>query len=109
MIIKTKALRYLGGLSGHGVITRHGKTLAHANFDFDGYFQKVGGVTGCGEIELAPDVLKGLFGRTDLQLLTDQGRVLNLSFSDTTLAPASEVAHVDVTGQLPMAPGDWRH
>ncbi len=109
MAFKTKALRYLGGISGQGVVTQNGKTLAPAKFDIDGYFQATVGVTGCGEIRLAPDVLEGLFGRKDLQLLTDQGRVLHLRFSNSSLAPASDAAHVDVTGQLPTAPGDWRH
>lgn len=109
MTSKTKALRYLGGISGHGVVTQNGKTLAQADFDFDGYFHAGVGVTVCGEIQAPPEVLKGLFGRTDLQLLTDRGLILDLSFSDSTLAPASDVAHVDVTGQLPTTPADWRH
>lgn len=106
---KTKALRYLGGISGQGVVTQNGKWLARANFDLDGYFRGAVGVTGCGEIQAPAEVLKGLFGRTDLQLLTDRGLLLDLSFSDTTLAPTSDVAHVDVTGELLTSPSDWRH
>lgn len=109
MTSKTKALRYLGGISGHGVVTRKGKTLAQADFDFDGYFNAGAGVTVCGEIQAPPKVLKRLFGRSDLQLLTDRGLLLDLSFLDSTLAPGSDVVHVDVTGQLPTAPADWRH
>lgn len=106
---KTKSLRYLGGMSGQGVVTQNGKALAKASFDFDGYFRAAAGFTGCGEIQAPPEVLRGLFGRTDLQLLTDRGRLLDLTFSDSTLAPASDVVHVDVTGQLPTAAADWRH
>jgi hypothetical protein len=109
MTRKTKALRYLGGMSGHGVVTHNGETLAQADFDFDGYFNAGGGVMVCGEIHAPPKVLKRLFGRSDLQLLTDRGLVLDLSFLDSTLAPGSDVAHVDVTGQLPTALADWRH
>lgn len=105
---KTKALRYLGGISGEGVVTQNGKRLAQASFDLDGYFRAPLGVTGSGQIQAPAAVLKGLFGLPDLQLLTDGGLLLNLSFSETTLAPASDVAHVDVTGQLP-SPSDWRH
>ncbi|MDI9849910.1 hypothetical protein QM467_17855 [Rhodoblastus sp. 17X3] len=103
---KAKALRYLGGISGQGIVTQNGKRLAQANFDLDGYFRAAVGVTGSGEIQAPAEILKGLFGRTDLQLLTDRGLLLDLSFSDATLAPASEVAHVDVTGQLPTTPSD---
>lgn len=108
MAFKTKALRYLGGISGRGVIKQNGKTIAAANFDFDGYFRPAAGVTGSGEIQLPGRVLKDLFGRTDLQLLTDRGLLLDLRFSDSSLPAASEVAHVEVKGQEPIAPADWR-
>ena len=62
------------------------------------------GSRAAGEIQAPAEVLKGLFGLPDLQLLTDRGFLLDLSFSDTTLAPASDVAHVDVSGQLPTRP-----
>jgi hypothetical protein len=103
--MKTTGLRYLGGMSGSGVVTQNGKTITPATFDLEGYFRAVGGVTGSGEIQLPAGVLKDLFGRTDLQLLTDQGCVLDLSFSVSKLIPTGDVAHVDVTGA--MAPGDW--
>ena len=109
MAFKTTALRYLGGISGHGVVTQNGAKIAPATFDFDGYFRAAAGVTACGEIQMPADVLKSLFGRSDLQLVTDQGRLLDLSFSDPASPPAGDVAHVDVSGELPMAPGDWRH
>jgi hypothetical protein len=106
---KSRALRYLGRLSGRGVISQNGKSLAEADFDFDGYFHAATGVTACGEIEAPPEVLEGLFGRPDLQILTEEGLLLNINFSDAKLAPSSDVAHVDVTGQLPTASADWRH
>jgi hypothetical protein len=106
MSFKTTGLRYLGGLSGHGAIVLDGQEITPASFEFDGYFRAAAGVTGSGEIRLPAGVLKDLFGRKDLQLLTDQGRLLDLSFSDVKHPPAGDVAHVDVTGK--MAPGDWR-
>jgi hypothetical protein len=108
MAFKTTALRYLGGISGNGVVKQNGKTIAPAKFDLDGYFRPAVGVTGSGEIQLSGEVLQSLFGRTDLQLLTDQGLLLALRFSDSTLPAASNVAHVDVTSQSPTALGDWR-
>jgi hypothetical protein len=108
MAFKTKPLRYLGGISGNGFVQHNGENIAAATFDLDGYFRPNLGVTGSGEIQLSGDVLKSLFGRTDLQLLTDQGLVLELRFSDRTLREASEVAAIDVTGQFPTAPEAWR-
>jgi hypothetical protein len=105
--MKTTPLRYLGSLSGHGVVTQNGAEVAQATFDLDGYFRAPAGVTGCGEIKLPAGVLQSLFGGGDLQLLTDQGRLLDLRFSELTPPPAGDVAHVDVTAVLPMKPGDW--
>jgi hypothetical protein len=108
MAFKTQPLRYLGGISGHGIVTQDGKEIAPAKFDLDGYFRPAVGVTGSGEIELSGEVLKNLFGRTDLQLLTDKGLLLALRFSDSKLPAASEVAAVDVTGKFSTAPDAWR-
>ncbi len=99
-------MRYLGGLSGRGVLKRNGEAIARASYDFDRYVNKSAGVTGCGEIRAPASALKDVFGRKDIQLLTDDGRLLDLRFSEKTLLPASDVAHVDVTGDLPTAQRD---
>jgi hypothetical protein len=57
-------------------------------------------VEGSGDLVLAPSDLKAVFGRVGVQLLTDDGRVLNLRFSEKELRAASDVAHVYVTGDL---------
>ncbi len=61
-----------------------------------------------GELKLAPSDLKAVFGRPGVQLLTDDGRLLDLRFSEKELHPGAEVAHVDVTGDLPRSPAEWR-
>jgi hypothetical protein len=66
-------------------------------------------VTGSGEIRLAAAALESVFGRDDVQLLTDDGRLLDLRFSEKELLAASDVAHVDVTGDLPTDPESWGH
>jgi hypothetical protein len=66
------------------------------------------GITSSGEIRAPASVLVGVFGRTDVQLLTDDSRLLDLRFSDKQLSAASEAAHVDVTGDLPTTPQTWR-
>jgi hypothetical protein len=102
-------LHYLGGISGRGILTCKGRKIGRAFYDFDGFFRQPVGVTSCGEIQLASPVLREVFGRRDLQLLTDDGRRLDLTFSEKKLPPSSDVAHVDVTGELPITPQSWRH
>jgi hypothetical protein len=101
-------MHYLGGLRGGGVLTCGDQPLARAEYDIDGYFTKPDRVTGSGEIRTSPEVLKEVFGRRDLVLRTDDGRTLTLYFTEKRLAAASDVAHVDVSGDLP-ARSDWRH
>ena|SRR5579872_5198078 len=100
---------YLGRLSGTGALRRGGEEIARASFDFEGFLQKPMRVTSSGEIRAPAAVLLSVFGRTDIQLLTDEGRLLNLRFSDKRLNSESEAAQVEVTGELPATPLSWRH
>ncbi len=100
-------LIYLGGISGSGVIRCDGEEIARARYDFDGFFHRAAGVTGAGEIQLSAAALKRAAGCKNLQLFTDDGRLLDLKFSEKTLPSASEIAHVDVSGDLPN-PRSWR-
>jgi hypothetical protein len=100
-------MHYLGGISGSGVLKCDGEDITRATYDFDGFFHKATGVTGSGEIRLSPPALRSVFGRQRVQLFTDDGRLLNLKFSEKTLPSASDAAHVDVTGDLPN-PRNWR-
>jgi hypothetical protein len=100
-------LHYLGGISGSGILKCEGEEIARATYDFDGFFHKTAGVTGSGEIRLPAQALRGVFGRQGVQLFTDDGRLLDLRFSEKTLPSASDSAHVDVTGDLPDPP-NWR-
>ncbi len=101
-------MRYLGSLSGSGVVMCDGKAVARASYDFDGFLQPKAGVTSSGEIRLSASVLKDVFGRGDVQLRTDDGRLLALRFSEKKLLATAASAHVDVTGELPV-PQDWQH
>jgi len=102
-------MHYLGRLSGNGVLRCNGEHIARASYDFDGFVTKPLAVTCCGEIQLSAAILKDVFGRRDVQLLTDDGRLLDLVFSEKALRSASDVAHVDVTGELPATPQSWRN
>jgi hypothetical protein len=102
-------MRYLGGLRGVGVLTSGDDAAGvRANYDFDGFLRKNDQVASCGEIRMSPAALMDVFGRRDLRLLTKDGRVLNLAFSDKQLKATSDAAPVDVTGDLPDASG-WCH
>jgi hypothetical protein len=102
-------MHYLGGISGGGVVICGGKEIARASYDFDGYLRPPTGVVSCGEIRLSPSKLQGLLGRNDVQIRTDDGRLLDLRFSDKKLDAGTDAAHVDVTGELPPAfPQNWR-
>jgi len=101
-------MHYLGGISGNGVVMCDGKEVARAAYDFDGYLRPPNGIISCGEIRLAASALKDLFGRDGVQIRTEDGRLLDLKFSEKKLESAAEVAHVDVTGDLPTAPQNWR-
>ena len=67
------------------------------------------GQTSSGEIRLPSADLKSLFGVEGLQLLTDDGRLLDLKFAAKELTSLSESLHVDITGGLPATPAGWLH
>lgn len=89
-------MRYLGGTTGGGMLKCAGTDIGRASYDFDSYAQKSGEITRSGEIRLAKGALAGIFGRSDVELLTDDGQLLRLRFSERKLAPAGNAAHVDV-------------
>jgi hypothetical protein len=101
-------MRYLGGISGGGVLKRDGEEITRVSYELDGFYMEPAGVTRCGEIRIDADALKGVFGRDGVQLLTDDGRLFDLSFSDKELIPAADAVHVDVTGGMSAKPGKQR-
>jgi hypothetical protein len=97
-------LRYLGRSSGSGVLTRNGEQIARASYDFENYSKKPTGIASSGEIRLTAAALEDIFGCEGLQLLTDDGRLLDLKFSDRKLPFDSDAAHVDVIGESLVSP-----
>jgi hypothetical protein len=100
-------MRYLGGLRGAGTLRCAGQLLAPADYDLDGYLVPPAGVAASGEVRTAPEVLRKVFGRRDLELVTEDGRALSFRFSEKKLLAGDNAAHVDVTGGLPTAK-EWR-
>jgi hypothetical protein len=94
-------LYYLGALRGTGILSDGEEAGIQVEYDIDGFRSGSSAVIGSGEVRMAPLALQRMFGRKDLRLLTDQGRVLNLVFSDKELGSIADVAPVDVAGELP--------
>ncbi len=101
------SIRYLGVMRGSGSMACHGEPMGRADYEIEGFQTKPGEVVGSGEIRMAPEDLDRAFGRTDLQLTTDDGRVLAVRFSGKRLDPTSAAAHADISGDLPPV-SHWR-
>ena len=101
-------MEYLGGISGEGTLVQQGKDIARAYYDFDGYLTQHAGVTCNGELRSSASILGAIFGLADLQLRTDDGRLLELRISSKTVDRLAEAVHVDVRGQLPEKKREWR-
>ena len=100
-------MQYLGVMRGSGVLTSGDEQMGRVDYDIDGFLTRPGEVVGSGEIRMTPEALNNAFGRQDLRLTTDDGRILEVRFSGKRSDPASEAAHADFTGQLPGAT-EWR-
>lgn len=101
-------MKYLGRMAGNAQITQDGLPVGRASYDFEGFAGPKGRIVSSGEIKSTPAELKIVFGQRGVRLVTDDGRLLNLSFSDRVRGAANDVAHVEVTGDLPDTPAEWR-
>jgi hypothetical protein len=100
-------MRHLGALRGSGTLRRGDAMLGAVAYELDCFTTKPGEVVGSGEITMAPAELANALGRQDLELVTEDGRILALRFSNGRQDAASGVAHADILGGLP-AEDVWR-
>jgi hypothetical protein len=100
-------MRHLGVLRGGGVLECNGAPIGRAEYEFDGYLVRPGEIAASGEVHMDAAKLAEVFGRNDLTLRTDDGRVLSIRFSGKRLAPSCGVAHADVRDGLPEEK-QWR-
>ena len=89
-------------------MTRDGEALARVAYEFDGYSRPGGQIMSSGEIEARAADLQAAFGRSGVQLLTDDGLLLDIKFSQKALSAQSVVAQVEVRGDLPKSRENWR-
>ena len=87
---------------------RDGRPIVRTSYEFEGFSRMRGAVMSSGEIILSPADLKIIFGRRGVQLLTDDGRLLDLRFSNKELRDGDAAALVEVSGDLPASPAEWR-
>jgi len=95
-------MKYLGNISGRGVLQHEGVEFADATYELEGYVQRAGSVTGSGEIGLAAAALQSVIDQPNLQLRTTNGHLLDIKFSDKKIRAGNHI-HVDVSGDLPAA------
>jgi hypothetical protein len=101
-------MQYLGRIIGDGTLTANGETIDRADYEIDGFLKAKIGVSGSGEIRASADALRRVFGRRDVQIVTGDGRHIDVRFSDRKMTPGARVAHVELSGALPTARADWR-
>lgn len=94
-------MKYLGTLAGEGCILHDGMDLTRAQFEFDGYSTSHAGVICSGELRMPAVMLERAFLLRTVQLRTDDGRMLEVRFSDNKIRPDQDAAHVDVRGEIP--------
>ncbi len=99
-------MKYLGALRGSGMLEWGGKPIGRADYEFDGYLVRRGEVVGSGEVRMDPELLADAFGRRDLTIRTDDGRILALRFSGKNLPPGGKLAHAEVREGLPQE-NEW--
>lgn len=107
-------MRHRRSISGTGILMCDGEEIARVSYELENIGIETTGVMRSGELRISADALKGVFGREDVQLLTDDGRIFDLRLSNKVLRPATDGAHVDDVDASdalqPAAAGQkWRH
>lgn len=100
-------MKYLGSISGCGMLQCKGVTIAEATYELEGYVHRVGGVTGSGEIGLSATALQAVLEQPEVQLLTGNNHLLDVRFSDKAVRTGDHV-HVEVSGDR-LAEEEWHH
>ena len=100
-------MRYLGVMRGNGSLSCDGQPLGKVEYEIEGYLNRAGEVVGSAEIRMASAELDYAYGRRNLQLTAEDGRVLDVRFSSNRNDARNSEAHADIRGDLPPA-SQWR-
>lgn len=100
-------MKYLGSISGTGMLLCDGIAYADATYEIDGFMRIKGQTSGTGEIGLVTGFATEAIAHKDLQLRTADGRVLDLAVANTKTRIPNRIS-VDISAGLPAA-GDWFH
>lgn len=101
-------MRYLGTLRGTGDLTRPDGSTVAVRYEFDGYIEHSGRVTGGGEIRLPKEAAAfPASPRERAMFTTEDGRRIEVRFADTKQPPSGGVRLVDIIGGVPPA-SVWR-
>jgi len=94
-------------MRGSGSLACLGQPMGRADYEIEGFQTPPGEIVASGEIWMAAKDLNQAFGWVNLQLTTDDGRILQVRLSGNRLDPRSDAAHPDIGGHLPSA-SQWR-
>ena len=100
-------MRYLGRISGDGMLLLGGEDVARVSLEFEGFARPRGEIACSGEIAGIRAVMETVFGTRGLQLRTDDHRLLDLRFTAKALGKNDTSAQVDVSGELPATAAEW--
>jgi hypothetical protein len=100
-------MSHLGSLRGIGQLSCAAGDMGPVEYDLDGYITGAGEIIASGEILVATEHLQLAYGRPDVTLTTEAGRVLTVRFSTKRANSPNDAAHADVGGDLPPAK-EWK-
>lgn len=99
-------MKYLGKISGSGVLQHMGRPVARATYEIEAYQHNQGLVRASGEMSLNREIPQGLVGVSRMQLLTDAGKLLEIKRPDVD-RPLGRHIDFEVMGDL-TGPWNWQ-
>ena len=98
-------MQYLGKISGRGVLQRMGLAVAKADYEIEVFRLNQGLVKASGEMSLGSGKTTSLAGVSRMQLLTDDGEVLEIKRPNAD-RPIGRFFDFEVTGNIDGV-GNW--
>lgn len=92
-------MKYLGKISGSGVLQHMGRPLARASYEIEAYQHNQGLLKASGEMSLNRVTGENLAGVSRMQLLTDDGDLLEIKRPNPE-RPIGRYFDFEVTGNL---------